>query len=139
VTETRTLRERVAACGCGQLTVKALGEPLDVYACSCRDCQRRSGGAFSYAALYPEPMTAVAGQHRIFRRHGDSGRWIETRFCPTCGMTVCFTGEALPGLVGIAVGCFADADFPPPRRHYWTSRRHRWLEIADDVEAIETQ
>ena len=133
------MRERVAACGCGRLTVTARGQPAEVYACSCDACQRRSGAAFSYAAIYPEAAVSVAGEQKSFRRHGESGRWIETCFCPTCGMTVFFRGEALPGVVGVAVGCFADPDFPRPRRHYWTSRRHHWLEIADGVEPVETQ
>lgn len=140
VNETSALRERIAACGCGSLTAAARGEPVEVYACSCRDCQRRSGGAFTYAALYPEAMVAMAGEHKTFRRINDAGRWIETQFCPDCGMTVFFRGEALPGLIGIAIGCFADAEFPEPRRLYWASRRHRWLaQLADGVELVETQ
>ena len=43
--------ERVARCACGNLTVTARGEPLEVYLCSCKDCQRGTGSAFSYAAL----------------------------------------------------------------------------------------
>jgi hypothetical protein len=32
--------ERVARCACGDLTLTTRGEPLDVYLCSCKDCQR---------------------------------------------------------------------------------------------------
>jgi len=35
--------------------------------------------------------------------------------------------EASPDLVSVAVGCFADPDFPPPVRTVWTDNKHGWL------------
>jgi len=132
-------RKRTARCGCGSLTVTTTGEPADVYACSCLKCQRMSGGTFSYCAVYPEAAVSVAGTQRGWQHHGDSGRWIETQFCPTCGVTVYFRSESWPGLVGIAVGCFADLDFPKPKKLYWASRHHRWLQFPDGIELVDTQ
>jgi len=54
--------ERIATCSCGNLTVTARGEPLDVYLCSCTACQRGTGTAFSYAAIFPE--SAVSQRRR---------------------------------------------------------------------------
>jgi hypothetical protein len=125
MTDTESQRERIASCLCGNLKVAARGEPVDVYLCGCRDCQRKSGSAFGYAALYAESEVTSAGEQRTYRRNGDSGRLIETHFCPTCGVTVFFHAEGLPGLVGIAAGCFADPDFTKPSRLYWASRHHR--------------
>jgi hypothetical protein len=112
---------------------------VDVYACSCLACQRQSGSAFSYAALFPQAAVTVTGERRTWRHNGDSGRWIETAFCPTCGTTLCFTCEGLPGVAGINVGALADADFARPARVFWASRRHRWLAFPADVPLIETQ
>ncbi|HLC08152.1 MAG TPA: GFA family protein [Methyloceanibacter sp.] len=139
MTDTGCARERTARCLCGNLTVTARGEPVDVYACGCADCQRKSGSAFTYAAIYPESAVTIAGERRAWRRHGDSGRFVDNHFCPTCGVSVYFHAEGLPGLVGIAVGCFADAAFAKPARLYWGSRRHRWLDLTADVPLIETQ
>ncbi len=132
-------RVRTARCGCGQLTATALGEPVQVYACACSKCQQASGSAFTYSAVFPEPAVTTTGPHRTWRYRADSGRWIEAEFCPTCGVTVFSRAQAFPGLVGIAVGCFADPGFPPPQRVYWTSRQHRWLAFPDDFETHETQ
>ncbi len=139
MTEARETRVRTARCGCGQLTVRACGEPVGVYACSCLSCQRASGSAFSYSALYPEAAVAVAGARNLWRRRGESGRWTETEFCPTCGVTLCFRNDAYPAIVGIAAGAFADPDFAPPERVYWASRRHRWLAFPEGVERLATQ
>jgi hypothetical protein len=130
---------RTARCGCGNLTVTVRGEPFGVYACSCLLCQRKSGGAFTYSAIFAETTVSVAGERRPWRHHGDSGRWIESEFCPTCGVTVCFRTEAWPTAVGVAVGCFADPDFAQPARLYWAARRHRWLTLPDGLTLIETQ
>jgi hypothetical protein len=74
------MSERI--CLCGRLTATARGEPEDIYACACADCQRKSGSAFSYAAIYPETVVTIAGEHRTWRRHGDSGRCVELAFAP---------------------------------------------------------
>jgi hypothetical protein len=131
--------ERTARCGCGKLTVTTTGEPADVYACSCLGCQRNSGSAFSYGAIFPESSVSITGDRKTWRRTSDSGRWTESVFCPVCGGNVCFRAEAWPGIVGVSAGCFADPDFPAPKRLYWASRRHHWLDIPDGIEVIETQ
>jgi hypothetical protein len=132
-------RERVGRCACGRLTVTTQGEPLDVYLCSCKDCQRGTGSAFSYGALFPESAVSLAGESRTYRQRADSGRFIDSLFCPTCGTAVMFRAEGLPGTVGVAVGCFADPNFAKPSKLYWASRRHHWLDLPKDIALIDTQ
>jgi hypothetical protein len=131
--------ERTASCNCGGLSATVSGEPADVYACCCAACQRDTGSAFTYAALYPATAVAVNGEHKVWRRHGEAGRWIDNAFCPTCGGTVFFRMEAFPDTVGISVGCFADPGFARPDTVFWASRRHHWLTLPDGAEAMETQ
>ncbi len=120
MTETKGTRKRTASCGCGNLTVTTSGEPSEVYACSCLSCQRESGSAFTYGAIYPESAVSIAGERRVWRRHVDSGRWAENEFCPTCGVTVFARTEISPETIGVAVGCYADPDFAKPERVYPT-------------------
>ena len=47
--------------------------------------------------------------------------------------------EALPGLVGVSVGCFADPTFEKPQKLYWTVSRHHWLDTPRGVEPVDTQ
>jgi hypothetical protein len=130
---------RTARCGCGALTATTTGDPLAVYGCSCLDCQRKSGSAFSYAALFRSDAVTIAGEHKTWRRNGDSGRWIDSLFCPTCGISVGFRSEGMPGLTGIPVGTFSDPDFLPPGRLYWASRRHHWLALPTGLTLLDTQ
>jgi hypothetical protein len=130
---------KTAACACGALSVAVTAEPATVHACTCLDCQRMSGSALSYTAFFAEAATAVAGEFRAWRRIASSGRWNDSHFCPVCGSRVFTRMEALPGLIGIAAGCFADPDFAKPATLFWSSRRHKWLPAPDGVEPIETQ
>lgn len=131
--------KRIAQCGCGALAATVAGDPVTVYACSCLKCQRKSGSAFTYAALFPSDAVTVTGERKRWRHIGDSGRWIENFFCPTCGIAVGFLSEGMPGMTGIAVGCFSDPDFAPPLRLYWASRRHRWLTFHERLTLLDTQ
>ena len=128
---------REATCGCGHLIVETHGEPLQVYACSCLNCQRESGSAFTYGAAFPKETVKVSGERKSWRRTVDSGRWLETDFCPRCGVTVAYRMEAWPEAIGVPVGCFADPGFAKPTQLYWAQRLHHWLELPKDVELVE--
>jgi hypothetical protein len=119
--------------------VTTSGEPVDVYLCSCTACQRGTGSAFYYAALFPESVVTTAGDRHGYRQKGDSGRAIESYFYPTCGMAVAFQAEGLPGTIGVPVGCLADPNFAKPSKLFWASRRYHWLDLPDDIVLIETQ
>ena len=131
--------ERVAKCCCGALAVTTRGEPLDVYVCSCTECQKGSGSVFSYGAVFPEAAVSMTGENKTFRRNSDAGRFIESYFCPSCGTTVMFRAEGFPGAVGVSVGCFADPNFAKPSKLFWASRRHLWLNLPEGVALIDTQ
>jgi hypothetical protein len=130
---------RTGHCYCGKLTVSARGEPLHIYACACKDCQRSSGSAFSYAAIFPDSAVTIEGERREYRHHGDSGRFVDSYFCPAFGAGVAFRAEGLPGMLGVPVGCFADPNFAQPSTLFWASRRHHWLELPAGTTPVETQ
>lgn len=131
--------ERTARCACGELSITARGEPVDVYLCSCLACQRGTGSAFSYAALFPDSAVTIAGECRQYTQRGDSGRLVDSFFCPTCGTAVMFRAEGLPGTLGVPVGCFADPSFAKPSKLFWASRRHHWLDLSESIALVETQ
>jgi hypothetical protein len=130
---------KTASCSCGALTVTVSAKPTMTHACACVECQRCTGSAFSYTAFFAEDTVKISGATKSFRRSSEAGRWQELNFCPTCGVSVFGRIEALPGIIGVAVGCFADPNFEAPGKLFWASRRHHWLELPAAVEAVETQ
>lgn len=126
---------RTATCRCGQLQAECTGDPVRISVCHCLDCKKRSGSAFAYQARWPEDQVRISGEYKEWEHVADSGNKACFRFCPTCGSTVAYTAEAMPGTIAVAVGGFADPHFPPPRVSVYENRKHDWVEIkGDDVD-----
>lgn len=102
------------------------GEPVRVSICHCLNCQRRSGSVFAVQARWPSDRVTVEGQARQYVLVGDEGSSATFRFCPTCGATVYYDSDAMPGSIAVPVGAFADPTFPPPTISVYSVRRHPW-------------
>ena len=100
--------------------------------CHCTDCQRRTGSAYGIAAFFErDQVRVVQGVPKLFTRNSASGNLVSFHFCPECGSTVMWEPERLPGLIGVAVGAFADPCFPAPEQSVWTGCKHAWLSLPD--------
>lgn len=118
---------RVAACGCGALTVECAGAPRLVSRCHCTACQRRTGAPFGIAAFYDEDTVRIYGASRRYRRGSDAGFDVVFHFCPDCGATVYWYPLRKPGQIAIATGAFADPDYPAPTQDAHEETRHGWV------------
>ena len=124
--------ERTATCGCGQLRATCTGEPGRISVCHCLACQRRSGSAFAAQARWPEAQVVQTGEFAEWTRVGDGGGRGTFRFCPRCGSTVTYVIDAMPGIVAVPIGAFADPSFPAPRFSVYEGRQHAWVAILGD-------
>jgi hypothetical protein len=131
--------ERIAACRCGQLRARCVGEPVRISVCHCLDCQKRSGSAFAAQARWPEAQVEIEGASKTWVRIADSGRRATYRFCPDCGSTIAYANEGWTGLTAVPLGAFADPAFPAPRFSVYEHRKHAWTNVlGDDVEHSST-
>lgn len=55
------------------------------------------------------------------------------RFCPVCGSTVFHTEEGNDQCVMVAVGAFADPDFPALQDSVYECRKHAWVQLPDGI------
>lgn len=125
---------RTASCGCRGLRLIVSGEPRRVYLCACSQCQRATGSAFAWRAIFPDSaIVAVEGESSVWRRSSDAGRWNEQVFCPGCGGLVFMRAEALTGAISVSVGSFADPGFPRPVAIHNRSHRPDWYCLAEEV------
>jgi hypothetical protein len=122
------MSSRTASCFCGQLRIHVEGEPQGVGVCHCLACQQRTGSVFAALASFRRPFK-VFGTATEYARTGDQGARFTFRFCPVCGTTVFHTEDGDNESVSIAVGAFADPDFPAPRVSVYDSRRHPWVQL----------
>jgi hypothetical protein len=118
---------RHASCSCGQFSLVAEGEPVRISICHCRACQRRTGSVFGTQARFPRHQVHdIRGRSTRYVRVAESGNAVSLFFCPDCGGTLYWELETLPGFVGVAVGCFADPQFPAPYISVYEDCMHGW-------------
>jgi len=127
------MRTRLASCSCGQLQIEVRGEPLGVGVCHCLACQRRTGSVFAALAAFAVPYS-VSGTAMDYVRAGDQGARFRFRFCPVCGTNLFHTEEGVEqNSVAVAVGGFADPNFPAPQDSVYDCRRHSWVQLPAGV------
>ena len=128
------MTQRFASCTCGKLRLSCQGEPTRVSMCHCLDCQRRTGSLFSIAAFFERSaVTVVDGASKTFTRNSVTGKDVTFHFCAECGSTVFWEPERMPQLIGVAVGAFGDPSFPPPEQSVFTTDKHGWLTLPEDM------
>jgi hypothetical protein len=128
-----TLMERLAQCHCGSLRATTSGEPLAVALCHCQACQRRTGALASPVAGFEKARVAIEGDTKIYDRIADSGRKVRFYFCPTCGTSLYWEADARQGLYILAVGAFADPNFPAPSVSIFEETMHTWMQLPDGM------
>jgi hypothetical protein len=121
---------RTATCACRALSIATRGEPIKISACHCLSCRRRTGSAFSVAVFFDRDQTTQSGPSNRFVRLGDSGQPVEFHFCPTCGTSLFWYPAFRPGWVGVAIGCFEDADQLTPTQTVYEQHRLSWVTVA---------
>ncbi|MDW5415259.1 GFA family protein [Iodobacter sp. CM08] len=114
------------ACLCGEVRYESDSEPAFSGNCHCKDCQRSSGGSFTPAMFFAEASVSISGAPKYFRSTGDSGRFIERGFCPSCRSQLFTKLEMMPGVLGIKAGTLDDASMFNPRLDFYVSSAQHW-------------
>ena len=78
-------------------------------------------GAISNQARFRREQVTFAGKATTWMRTAESGNALTFHFCPICGSTVYWEGEGFPGYIAVAIGNFADPNFPAPTIAVWRS------------------
>ena len=79
----------------------------------------------------------VTGSATEYVRTGDQGAKFVFRFCSICGTNLFHTEEGAGEGVGVAVGAFADPDFPAPQVSIYDCRRHPWVQLPPGTVAFD--
>src|SRR5215217_6718430 len=65
-------------CQCGAVRYVVTAEPLALYVCHCRECQKQSASAFGVSLVVPgTAFRLTAGEPRTWSRQTDSGRTLD--------------------------------------------------------------
>jgi hypothetical protein len=101
--------------------------------CHCLECQRRTGAVISNQARFPREQVTIAGKATAWMRTAESGNALTFYFCPACGSTVYWENQGFPGYIAVAIGNFADPNFPAPNIAVWEESRHPWVSLPPET------
>lgn len=120
-------------CQCGRVRYEITAEPLGLYVCHCRECQRQSGSAFGMSMpVSREAVHLLRGTLTAWHRTADSGREVTCYFCAQCGTRLFHAPSRDPDLWNLKPGTLDDTSRLRPQGHVWTSRAQAWVSIPDD-------
>src|SRR5438552_18015421 len=90
-------------CACGAVRYECSAEPIVMFKCHCRDCQRITGGPFSAVVYVPRAAFKLTrGSLRYYATPSESGGHNKRGFCAECGSRIS-GGESERG-IGINAG-----------------------------------
>ena len=126
-------------CQCGGVRYRTSGTPRRISVCACRACQLRTGAPLGVSVYFDDAdVEFLRGEMRAFERIADTGRKLVHEFCPSCGTTVSWTAEFVPGLRGIAAGTFDDpGTWYTPERFVYARNRPVWLHLDETIPTFE--
>jgi hypothetical protein len=124
-------------CVCGAIRYEIAQEPLRVYACHCKDCQRFTGSAFAIGVVIPSEAFQLTGPETRLVPNGitEGGRLKRLSACPECGTRL--FGDLRPdgrykGMVrAILGGTLDDTSWLRPTIHVWTRSAQPWVVLSD--------
>jgi len=121
-------------CQCGAVRYSISSEPLALYVCHCRECQKQSASAFGLSLIVRrDGFRLTRGATNSWSRPTDSGRTLRCAFCPECGSRLWHVREGAAETISVKAGSL---DAPVDLRsavHIWTSRKLPGVVIPDDA------
>ena len=123
-------------CLCGAIRYEVSAEPIMMFNCHCRDCQRSTGGAFTPVVYVPAKAFKITkGSARYYSTASDMGGHNKRGFCPYCGSRL-FGGASETGQ-GIAASSLDDPSLFKPELHIWASDAQPWDQIDPKLPKFE--
>ena len=123
-------------CACGAIRYEVSAEPIVMFNCHCRDCQKTTGGPYTPVVYVPAKAFKITKDSP--RYHGTTSEMIghnQRGFCPECGSRL-FGGKTDRGQ-GIAASSLDDPTLYKPQFEIWTSDAQPWDHMDPNLQKFE--
>jgi hypothetical protein len=117
-------------CACGAIRFECTVDPVVMFNCHCRDCQRANGSAYAAIAAVPKAAVQLLGEPRYHRILGANGKAVDRGFCQACGSQVTMKIERFPDLLVLQAGCLDDPSVYTPAMDAFTASAQPWDYMA---------
>jgi len=119
-------------CVCGAIRYEVNAEPIMMFNCHCRDCQRTTGSAFTPVVYVPAKAFKITkGSPHYYSTPSDMAGHNKRGFCPECGSRL-FGGASETGQ-GIAASSLDDPSLFKPEVHMWIADAQPWDHMDPDL------
>jgi hypothetical protein len=123
-------------CVCGAVRYECSAEPILMFKCHCRDCQRVTGGAFLSGLLVPvSAFHLTKGQLRYHFTPSLAGGNHKRGFCADCGSRI--TGgefdQRRVETIGITAGSLDDASWFCARMDIFIEDAQPWDRMDPEI------
>jgi hypothetical protein len=107
-------------CACGAIRYEVNAEPIVMFNCHCRDCQRTTGGPYTPVFYVPAKACKITkGSPQYYETKSEMVGHNKRGFCPECGSRL-FGGATEQGQ-GITASSLDDPTLFKPQFEIWTS------------------
>jgi hypothetical protein len=115
-------------CLCGAIRYRLDAEPLSLYACHCRDCQRLTGSAFALSMpVARDALATLSGEPRAYDVAMPGGRRKHGRFCGACSTRLWGEPARFPKIRILRPGTLDDTSWLRPVGSIWTRSAQPWV------------
>jgi hypothetical protein len=123
---------QLGGCQCGAVRYEVSGDPLALYVCHCRECQKQSASAFGVSLIVRRvDFRLTRGAVKAWSRATDSGRTVRCLFCADCGTRLWHEYHCESETIGIKAGSRDKPTDIRPAIHIWTSRKLPGVVVPD--------
>lgn len=115
-------RPLTGGCQCGAVRYQIIAEPLNLYACHCKQCRKQSGSSFGLSLVVPrEAFQITCGSPKSWKRPTDSGAEMICWLCPECGSRLYHQSSGWPEQLSVKGGTVDQPVEAGAAIHIWTS------------------
>ena len=123
-------------CGCGAIRFVCSAEPVAIFNCHCRDCQKASGAPFISAMAVPSAPVTITGQPKYHSVRTDSGNTMSRGFCAECGSRLFARISGRADAIGIHLTSLDDPNRYHPTMDIWTSSALKWAHMDPSLQKL---
>ena len=112
-------------CACGAIRYEVSADPIVMFNCHCRDCQKTTGGPYTPVFYVPAKAFMITkGSPKYYDTASEMAGENQRGFCPECGSRL-FGGKSEHGQ-GIAASSLDDPSVFKPQFEIWASDAQPW-------------
>jgi hypothetical protein len=126
-------------CACGSIRYEIQAQPLFMFQCHCRDCQRSTGGLYAPNVWFPVPEIKLNLEPKTYEVVSDAGHQICHDFCENCGSPIGMRTSNYLGGRGFRAATLDNWDWLEPMANIYMKNSPKWEVTNPDLEIFDAQ